>query len=502
MVAEYIKFHTKPGDVVFDPFMGSGGVIIEAKKAGRKSIGVDINPITKLIVDNTINDLEPELLQLKLEEIIDEVPREVRNLSLSKCPVCQRECQLQNAIWSNNKIIKVKGYCGEHKQFIKETDSYDLGKAREAKRLLRKYSQDKSYYYPTDRILDFVRRNGKKHINELFSDRNLLQSAAILRIINRVENDALKPFYHMAFTSMLPNVSSMIPANEESVSGKSGWQISKFWVPNSHTEKNVFSSFRSRVNAIHKGKLETKNIFTNAPHKIAIQSSEDLSFIPDNYIDYIFTDPPYGDSIAYLGLSMFWNSWLKYSVDYDAEIIHDPYRKKGDIDYSERLSNVFRELNRVLKPGKKLSFTFHNRYLKFWKIVMDATLDAGFELEDIAWHPQAVASGTQGINRKNTLSGDFVYTFKKPLRVVKKPETLTDVPGEKILNREVAKLFQKSSFIETSKLYEKIIPVIVKKRAFFDLEGKVLDIDKFLSSTYRPSEIKVDNKWLYGWSKT
>ncbi len=44
----------------------------------------------------------------------------------------------------------------------------------------------------------------------------------------------------MVFTSMLPNVSKMIPGNEESVNGKSGWVISKIWSPKIHTEKNIF----------------------------------------------------------------------------------------------------------------------------------------------------------------------------------------------------------------------------------------------------------------------
>ena len=43
----------------------------------------------------------------------------------------------------------------------------------------------------------------------------------------------------------------------------------------------------------------------------------------------------------------------------------------------------------------------------------------GLNLLNTKWINQAVSSGTQGINRGNTLKGDFVYTFintKKKMR--------------------------------------------------------------------------------------
>jgi site-specific DNA-methyltransferase (adenine-specific)/site-specific DNA-methyltransferase (cytosine-N4-specific) len=39
----FIKLFTKPGDIVLDPFMGSGTTNIVSKKMYRNSIGIDIN---------------------------------------------------------------------------------------------------------------------------------------------------------------------------------------------------------------------------------------------------------------------------------------------------------------------------------------------------------------------------------------------------------------------------------------------------------------------------
>ncbi len=42
--AWFIKLFTQPGDVVLDPFLGSGTAAVAAKQLGRRCIGIEINP--------------------------------------------------------------------------------------------------------------------------------------------------------------------------------------------------------------------------------------------------------------------------------------------------------------------------------------------------------------------------------------------------------------------------------------------------------------------------
>lgn len=44
-----VEAFTKPGDVVFDPFMGGGTTLVEASAAGRSVIGTDINSLAVFV---------------------------------------------------------------------------------------------------------------------------------------------------------------------------------------------------------------------------------------------------------------------------------------------------------------------------------------------------------------------------------------------------------------------------------------------------------------------
>lgn len=498
-INHYISIFTKKNDVVLDPFMGSGVVIIEANKLNRKSIGVDLNPMSIFIVENTLSSIDFDLLKNEFNKILESIPKDLLDLEKTKCPKCKSISEINNAVWNKNNIKRVKGYCDNHGVFIKDADKFDIEQVDRAKKLLKKYER-LGFSYPKDKILSYVKRSGITQINELFSDRNLVLISYLSHQINKIKNSEVKSMIKMVFTSMLPNISKMIPGDERTVTGKSGWQISKFWIPGVHTEKNVIDSFKLRFEKIYNGKQEIKSLLTDSKFSLHNKNSEELNFIEKNSIDYIFTDPPYGESIAYFGLSMMWNVWLNFNVDYESEIIYDLNRKKDHTDYRNRLLNAYKEMFRVLKPGKYLSFTFHNRNLNFWKTIIDACLIAGFELDNINWQPQAVQSGTQGINKKNTLYGDFVYNFYKPKKTIsnllKKEKN-----GEDVVYKIANKLISKNGFIETSKLYEELIPIIVKERAFLDSNGKILDIDSFLEKHFKYGEIELKNEKKHGWKK-
>lgn len=51
---QLILRYTKPGDVVFDPFLGSGTTAIEAQRLGRKCLGIDLKMIDLPCLDDLL----------------------------------------------------------------------------------------------------------------------------------------------------------------------------------------------------------------------------------------------------------------------------------------------------------------------------------------------------------------------------------------------------------------------------------------------------------------
>src|SRR5437016_4856121 len=57
------------GITVYDPFMGSGTTLVEARKLGCRAIGRDINPVAYFLVRNALNNLSLQSVAEVFREI-------------------------------------------------------------------------------------------------------------------------------------------------------------------------------------------------------------------------------------------------------------------------------------------------------------------------------------------------------------------------------------------------------------------------------------------------
>ncbi len=65
----FIERLTRPGDVVYDPFMGRGTTLIEAALLGRTPYGCDINPLSQIFVQPRLNPPSLSEIEARLEKI-------------------------------------------------------------------------------------------------------------------------------------------------------------------------------------------------------------------------------------------------------------------------------------------------------------------------------------------------------------------------------------------------------------------------------------------------
>ena len=105
--------------------------------------------------------------------------------------------------------------------------------------------------------------------------------------------------------------------------------------------------------------------------------------LTDSSIDYVFTDPPFGENIYYADLNYLVESWHRILTRSEPEAIVDRAKSKGISDYQHLMQRCFEEYRRVLKPGRWMTVVFHNSRNAVWNAIQEAMLAAGFVVADI-----------------------------------------------------------------------------------------------------------------------
>jgi len=103
MVSKYIEEFTKEGEVVLDPFAGSGNIVKVALELGRRAIYVDLNSFAKLIAEGTILGCDVEELKKVIDVIVQDEEIEVVT-GEKKIKVSRKELFFNKVpLWRNSR---------------------------------------------------------------------------------------------------------------------------------------------------------------------------------------------------------------------------------------------------------------------------------------------------------------------------------------------------------------------------------------------------------------
>ncbi len=496
IMSNFIKKYTSVNDIVLDPFLGSGVSITEAIFNGRKGFGIDINPSAVFITNGLIE-------QINIQKFIDEyssIENDLKNKIYSFYKVSRNGQNYvgQNYLWENGRLSEIRYTNGSVKRISTKAEQSDYD-------LINEFNyKNIAHFFPDTNFFHNSRINTKSNekIYELFTPRNLNAISLIHNRIQQIENENLRNIFLFCFTASIGQASKMVfvikrrnktkeNVKENTTAKKEvgSWVIG-YWKPKDFFENNAWTTFDTRVKKVLKAKKEqnkTKKNYIKTNSFKALQNGADyllvnkpsqnhLQEIQDNSIDYILTDPPHGNRIPYLELSMLWNSWLQKKVNYSEEIIvsEAKERKKGIEDYNKLLKDVLIECFRVLKPNKYLSFMFNSLDDKAWINVISSFYEIGFELEAIETLNYSANSVVQD-NRKNGLQTDFIITYRKNIENKIKKLEIINIQENKDIQATIKKL--KSDNFKPFQIMNRVISDSLKLACFVNISELIKSIE-------------------------
>lgn len=492
IIRDFILQYTKVGEIVVDPFCGSGISITESIFMERKAIGIDINPSAIFITKQMIKKLPLESIQREFKSLESEIKDKIN--SFYKLNRNNKTFIGTHFLWRNGQLAEV-WYKSDEKS---KTKIIDIPTEDDLK-LALSFSYDKiHYYYPKNTFFHNTRINAKSkmHIYELFTPRNLMALSLLMDRIEKIKDSEVRHFFKFCFTASVGQTSKMVFVVKQrgKFNGESrkterkevgSWVIG-YWLPKENFEINVWNCFENRYRKILKAKkeleyerysvkeandfedlLDSKNLLLiNEPAQKALKE------IPNNSVDYVITDPPHGNRQPYLELSMMWNSWLRKDVNYEDEIVisESKERNKDIRNYYKLLNEVLVEIERILKPNHYFSLMFNSLDDETWINLLNYINKLKFELakvETLEYSANSVVQDT----RKAGLKTDFIITFRKNLYKPIKNIELISIKEDKYAMDLIENHLENSNgkYLETYQVLNLLIPEFLQQNKFFRL---------------------------------
>ncbi|MGP8239331.1 MAG: hypothetical protein ACLQVW_28500 [Limisphaerales bacterium] len=210
--------------------------------------------------------------------------------------------------------------------------------------------------------------------------------------------------------------------------------------------------------------------------------------MPEDCVDYLFTDPPYDASIQYGELSYLWNAWLKEDFRYTEriiahEVVRNERQKKPFDVYYALLSSSFEGFYKVLRPEACLTLTFHNPTFMVRNATVRAGVFAGFDYEHIHHQPLGQVSAKAMMQPFGSAQGDFYLRFVKTSRAARPMEEISEERFRRIVIetcREV--IAQRAEPTPYTILINQVDPVLAK-RGLFGTLNTGLDVKTVLEES-------------------
>ncbi len=230
-----------------------------------------------------------------------------------------------------------------------------------------------------------------------------------------------------------------------------------------------------------------------------------------NSVDYIFTDPPFGDNLCYAELNFLIECFHRVFTNSGPEAIVSNHQGKSLREYQSLMTAAFSEFHRILKPGRWMTVEFHNSRNSVWNAIQEALQVAGFVVADVRMFDKRQGSfnqivAAQAVKQDLAISAykpsldleerfrseagtekgvwDFLRSHLKQLPVVVCKGTALETVGERqsyvLFDRMVAFHIQRGVAVPMSapEFYGRLRKQFIERDGMYFLPGQIAEYDK------------------------
>lgn len=320
---------------------------------------------------------------------------------------------LNETITTAKQVPVLINYTFNGKRYDKKPDEFDLD-------VIKKIEDIKiEHWYPTDRMCEGKesRRNDKfgiTHVHHFFTKRNIVAISYILNSIKEEDID-FRLFMLGVIKSSLTYSTRMVKVNINRLLNGGGLFAlgavsGTLYVPSITAERPIIDAINNKVDS----SLKVSRVINDYKKNIIISTGSTTNLpIGENSIDYIFTDPPFGDNLNYSELNFIWESWIKVFTNNKFEAVVNSAQNKGLYEYQELMTECFKEYYRVLKPNRWITVEFHNSKNAVWNAIQEGLNRAGFIIADVRTLDKKQGSFKQ-VTTTSAVKQDLVISAYKP----------------------------------------------------------------------------------------